>query len=54
MCVGVGSFMFWQILPFTSIYVWLLEGFDYILYIYLYINIYIYIYIYIYFIYIIT
>ena len=67
MCVGVGGFMFWQILPSTSIYVWLLEGFDfiyiiyiyiiYILYIYytLYICVYIYIiyiYIYVYIIYI--
>ena len=28
MCVRVGGFMFWQILSSTSIYVWLLEGFD--------------------------
>ena len=27
MCVGVGSFMFWQILPSISHYVWFLEGF---------------------------
>ena len=32
MCVGVGGFMFWQILPSISLYVWFLEGFD--LYIY--------------------
>ena len=28
MCVGVGGFMFWQILPSISLYVWFLEGFD--------------------------
>ena len=38
--------MFWQILPSTSLFVWLLEGFD--LYIYIYIIYYIYTYIYIY------
>ena len=27
MCVGVGGFMFWQILPSISRYVWFLEGF---------------------------
>ena len=26
MFVGVGGFMFWQILPFISFYVWFLEG----------------------------
>ena len=50
MCVGVGWFMFWQILPFISLYVWFLEGFDlYVIYVVLsYIYIYVYIYIYIY------
>ena len=50
MCVGVGGFMFWQILPFISLYVWFLEGFDlYVIYVVLsYIYIYVYIYIYIY------
>ena len=43
MCVGVGGFMFWQILPSISPYIWFLEGFD--LYIILHIYIYIYIYI---------
>ena len=39
-CVGVGGFMFRQILLSISLYVWFLEGFDlYILYIYVYINI---------------
>ena len=33
MCVGVRGFMFWQILPPTSLFVWLLEGFG--LYIYI-------------------
>ena len=49
-CVGVGGFMFRQIVPFISLDVWFLEGFDlYIIYIYIYIYIYIsYIYIYIY------
>ena len=28
MYVGVGSFMFWQILQSISVYVWFLEGFD--------------------------
>ena len=28
MCVGVGGFMFWQILLSISLYVWFLEGFD--------------------------
>ena len=36
MCVGVGVFMFWQILTSISLYVWFLESFDYI-YIYIYI-----------------
>ena len=45
MCVGVGDFMFWQILPSISLYVWFLEGFDlYMIYIYIYIYIYMYIY----------
>ena len=39
MCVGVGNFIYWQILPFISLDVWFSEGFD---------SIYIYIYIYIY------
>ena len=49
MCVGVGGFMFWQILPSISLYVWFLEGFDlYIIFVILYyICIYMYIYIYI-------
>ena len=47
MCVGVGDFMFWQILPSISLYVWFLEGFDlYMIYISIYIYIFIYIYIY--------
>ena len=39
MSVGVGNFIFWQILPFISFYVSFLEG---SLYIYIYIYIYIY------------
>ena len=35
MCVGVGVFMFWQILTSISLYVWFLESFDYI-YIYIF------------------
>ena len=38
MHVGVGGFMSWQILPPISLYVWVLEGFDwYYIYIYIYI-----------------
>ena len=40
MWVGVGGFMFWQILPSISLYVWFLEGFH--LYIYVYVYVYIY------------
>ena len=55
MCVGVGCFMFWQILPSISLYVWFLKGFDlYYIYIILYIYIYIYIVFIIVFIYCIT
>ena len=39
MCVGVGGFMFWQILPSSLLYVWFLQGFDlYYIYIYIYIQ----------------
>ena len=38
MCVVVGGFMFWEILPAISLHVWFLEGFD--LYILLYYIIY--------------
>ena len=63
MCVGVGVFLFWQILSSISLYVWFLVGFDlsyyniiciyiyiYCIYIYIYMHICI-IYIYIYIIY---
>ena len=40
MCVGVGGFMFWQILPSISLDVWFLVGFDlYIIFTYIYIYI---------------
>ena len=40
---GVGSFMFWQILPSISLYVWFLEGFDLYMIFIMYIFIYVYI-----------